>query len=65
MIQFITMHLEWSQIQDMGAENLYIYTTPYSLVNQFHMKSAVFFSKNDHDYKCDIDFLKQFNKQVN
>ncbi len=27
------------------------------------MKSAVFFSKKYHDYKCDIDFLQQFNKQ--
>ncbi len=27
------------------------------------MKSAVFFFKNKHDYKCDIDFIQQFNKQ--
>ncbi len=26
-------------------------------------KSAVFFLKNKHDYKCDIDFIQQFNKQ--
>ncbi len=45
----------------MGAENLYIYTTPYSLVNQFHMKSAVFKSA---DYKCDIDFLQQLIKRL-
>ncbi len=22
-----------------------------------------FFFKNKHDYKCDIDFIQQFNKQ--
>ncbi len=35
------------KIQDMGAENVYIYV------------------QNKHDYKCDIDFIQQFNKQVN
>ncbi len=25
----------------------------------------VFASKNQHDYKCDTDFMQQFNKQVN
>ncbi len=34
----------------MGAENVFT----------FH---AVFFFKNKHDYKCDIDFIQQFNKQ--
>ncbi len=24
-----------------------------------------FFLQNKHDYKCDIDFIQQFNKQVN
>uniref|UniRef100_A0A672MYN9 Holocarboxylase synthetase n=1 Tax=Sinocyclocheilus grahami TaxID=75366 RepID=A0A672MYN9_SINGR len=28
-------------------------------------KKSRFFSKNQHDYKCDIDFIQQFNKQVN
>ncbi len=34
-------------------------------VNQYHTKSAVFFLKNQHGYKCDIDFigLQQFNKK--
>ncbi len=27
------------------------------------MKSAGFSYKNYHDYKCDIDFWQQFNKQ--
>ncbi len=39
------------KIQDMGAENVYIYV------------SCCFFFKNKHDYKCDIDFIQQFNKQ--
>ncbi len=30
LIQSIKIHLEWSQIQDMGAENVYIYSTSYS-----------------------------------
>ncbi len=35
----------------MGGENVYIYV------------SCRFFLKNKHDYKCDIDFIQQFNKQ--
>ncbi len=62
MIQSIQICLERSQVQDMGAENIHIYTTSYRLVNQFNMKSAVVFTKNYHDYKCDF-FLQQFNKQ--
>ncbi len=34
----------------------------FHIVKQYHTKSA-FFSKYYHDYKCDIDFLQQFNKQ--
>ncbi len=30
---------------------------------QITQKSAVLFLKNKHDYKCDIDFIQQFNKQ--
>ncbi len=44
MIQSNEIPLDWSQIQDMGAENVYIYTASYSLVKQFHTKSDVFFS---------------------
>ncbi len=27
------------------------------------MQSAIFFSKIQHNYKCDIDFIQQFSKQ--
>ncbi len=40
------------KIQDMGADNVYIYLISYS--KKKHTKSAVFFLKNQHDYKCDI-----------
>ncbi len=43
----------------MGAEIVYIYVSHDSN----HTKNAFFFSKNKHDYKCDIDFIQQFNKQ--
>ncbi len=36
----------------------------FYIVNKFHMKNAVFcFSKNYHDYKCDIDFF--YNSSIN
>ncbi len=46
-------------IQDMGAENVYIYVS----YDSNHTKSAVFFLEKKHGYKCDIDFIQQFNKQ--
>ncbi len=42
----------------MGAENVYIYVS----YDSNHRKGAVFL-QNKHDYKCDIDFIQQFNKQ--
>ncbi len=36
---------------------------------KFHMiqipQRVQFFLKNKHDYKCDIDFIQQFNINVN
>ncbi len=46
-------------IQDMGAENVYIYFS----YDSNHTKSAVFFLEKKHGYKSDIDFIQQFNKQ--
>ncbi len=40
---------------------MYIFI-PLHIVNQFHRKSAIFL-QNYHDYKSDIDFLRQLNKQ--
>ncbi len=39
-------------------------TTERKLVN-ITRRVPVFTSKNQHDYKCDTDFMQQFNKQVN
>ncbi len=39
-------------------------TTERKLVN-ITQRVPVFASKNQHDYKCDPDFMQQFNKQVN
>ncbi len=52
MIQSIKMNDH--KIQDMGAENVYI--------KKSH-EECHFFFKNKHDYKCDIDFIQQLNKQ--
>ncbi len=30
---------------------------------QITQRVQFFFLKNKHDYKCDIDFILQFNKQ--
>ncbi len=56
MIQSINMndHI----IQDKGAKNLYIY---HFILLISHEESRLFL-KNLHGYKCDIDFIKQFNK---
>ncbi len=61
MIQSIQMHLEWSQIQDMETEVLYIYTTSYSY--SISHEECHFSPKMTHDYKCDIDFLQELKKQ--
>ncbi len=37
-------------------------TTERKLVN-ITRRVPVFTSKNQHDYKCDTDFIQQFNKQ--
>ncbi len=38
------------------GQKMYLFT--------FHMiQNTSFFLKNKHDYKCDIDFIQQFNKQ--
>ncbi len=42
---------------DMG-QKMYIFI-PFHTVNQFQLKRA----ENYYDYKCDIDFLQQFNKR--
>ncbi len=44
---------------------MYIFISIH-IVNQYHTKSAVFFLKNQHDYKYYIDFigLQQFDKQI-
>ncbi len=47
------------KIQDMGAENLYF---TFHIVKN-HTKGAIFFFKNKHDYKCDIDFISTVHKQ--
>ncbi len=60
MNQSIKMHLELSHYSRYGPENVYIYIISYSY---YHTKSDVFFSKSKHNYKCDIDFIQQFNKQ--
>ncbi len=39
-------------------------TTERMLVN-ITQSAPVFTSKNQHDYKCDTDFMQQLNKQVN
>ncbi len=39
-----------------------MYIFIYHIVNKYLMKSAIFFLKNQHDYKCDIDFIQLFNK---
>ncbi len=43
------------------GQKMYIFT--------FHIvkitRRVLFFLQNKHDYKCDIDFIQQFNKQVN
>ncbi len=43
------------------GQKMYIFT--------FHIvkitRRVPFFLQNKHDYKCDIDFIQQFNKQVN
>ncbi len=41
------------KIQDIGAEHLFIYIS----YDSNHRKGAVFFFKNKHNYKCDIDFI--------
>ncbi len=43
---------------------MYIFISIH-IVNQYHTKIAVFYLKNQHGHKCDIDFigLQQFNKQ--
>ncbi len=41
------------------GQKMYIFT--------FHIVKitrVLFFLQNKHDYKCDIDFIQQFNKQV-
>ncbi len=38
----------------MGAE-MYIFIS-FHIVNQYHVKTDFFFTKKQHDYKCDIDF---------
>ncbi len=60
MNQSIKMHLELSHYSRYGAENVYIFIISYSY---HHTKSDVFFSKSQHNYKRDIDFKQQFNKQ--
>ncbi len=55
MIQFIKIHLELAQIQDMGEKINSLYL--YQLINLTRRKK--FFSKYYHD----IDFLQQFDKQ--
>ncbi len=49
-IQSIKMHLK---IQEMGAF--------YHIVNI--TRRVLFFPQSKHDYKCDIDFMLQLNKQ--
>ncbi len=44
------------KIQDMG-QKMYIFT-----FHKNHTKGA-FFLQNKHEYKCDIDFIQQVNKQ--
>ncbi len=58
MNQSIKMHLEYHIIQDMG-QKMYV---------SFHIVTITrrvmfFFSKSKHNYKCDTDFIQQFNKQ--
>ncbi len=55
MVHSINMHDR--KIQDMGAENVYIYVS----YDSNHTKIVVFFLKKY--YKCDTDFIQQFNKQ--
>ncbi len=57
MVHSINMHDR--KIQDMGAENVYIYVS----YDSNHTVSSFFFLKNKHGYKCDTDFIQQFNKQ--
>ncbi len=43
------------------GQKMYIFT--------FHIvkitRRVPLFLQNKHDYKCDLDFIQQFNKQVN
>jgi len=44
------MHVNHHKIQEMCVRK-YIFRSRYVLVNQYHTKSAIFFSsKNQHDY---------------
>ncbi len=40
------------------GQNIYM----FHIVKNYTKSDVVFF-KNKHDYKCDIDFTQQFNKQ--
>ncbi len=46
-------------IQDMG-QKMYIFTFHMIQITQ---RVPFFFVENKHGYKCDIDFIQQFNKQ--
>ncbi len=42
--------------------SLYIYGISFHIVN-ITREECHLFSKSQHDYKCDFDFMQQFNKQ--
>ncbi len=60
MVHSIKMHYD-RKIQDMGAENVYIYVS----YDSNHTKSDVFSAKISMVTNVIIDFIQRFNKQVN
>ncbi len=47
------------KIQD--GRNVYIYIISYLI--SITQRLTFFYTKKQHDYKCDIDFIQQFNKE--
>ncbi len=53
-----------TKFKTWGQKYIYkLYSLSFHIVNQYHVKTDVFSTKKQHDYKRDIDFIQQFNKQ--
>ncbi len=35
----------------------------FHIVNQYHAKTDFFSTEKQHDFKCDIELIQQFNKE--